>query len=78
MPDPGLPPPGGGGPKLVKRRYNKARSAEGDDRQWENDKPSWDTDARCTDCGEKEEGYVVDITNDADIMTETDIIPDGE
>lgn len=69
---------------MAKRRYNKARSAEGDGdqdwhaRQWENDKPSWDTDAKCTDCGEKEEGFVVDITTDVDIMTETDIIPVGE
>lgn len=59
-------------PPLARRRYIKARSAEGDDdeawhtRQWENDKPSWDTDARCTDCGEREPGVVVDIPADAE------------
>lgn len=69
---------------MAKRRYNKARSDEGDGgqdwhaRQWENDKPSWDTDAKCTDCGEKEEGYVVDIIADPEIMADTDIIPDAE
>lgn len=58
---------------MTRRGYNKARSAEGqgedDDsqdwhaRQWENDKPSWDADAKCKDCGEREQGSVVDMTD---------------
>ncbi|KAK2597857.1 hypothetical protein N8I77_012615 [Diaporthe amygdali] len=72
LPDPGLPGPSGLR-KLTRRGYNKARSAEGqgedDDsqdwhaRQWENDKPSWDADAKCKDCGEREQGSVVDMTD---------------
>lgn len=37
-------------------------------RQWENDKPDWDTDAKCTDCGERTKGWVAAYSN----TTETD------
>ncbi|ROW01355.1 hypothetical protein VMCG_05986 [Cytospora schulzeri] len=39
-------------------------------RQWENDKPDWDTDAKCTDCGERTKGWVAAYSN----TTETDAV----
>lgn len=36
-------------------------------RQWENDKPSWDTDAKCTDCGERSKGWVTAYVNETEV-----------
>lgn len=38
-------------------------------RQWENDKPDWDTDAKCTDCGQREKGWVAAYANVTEAST---------
>lgn len=36
-------------------------------RQWENDKPDWDTDNKCRDCGEREKGWVTNYVNTTEV-----------